>query len=167
MRISRDECKACVNNTGDGLCPYQVRYVSALAVLDTVLDRYKDETDWFGSLRARCDYYVEDADTMEETGCCCAKYTWKDIVRVHEVGCFHYSIEEFPISGKKDGEHHYQLDDFIKAVAQKYGVPTSDVDCYMLDSFDFPSAPGWDISTLGCYIFGKPEWVLELEGQSQ
>lgn len=162
MRISRDECKHCINNGTHGMCPYQVRYVSALAVFDHVIERYKAETDWFGTLRASCDYYVVDPSTLDDTTTCCPKYTWKDIVRVHESGCFRYSMEQFPISGERDGEHHYKLDDFIKSVATKYGVSEEDVDCYLMDSFDFPQTVGWDISTLGCYIFGVPEWEQEV-----
>lgn len=160
MRLQRHQCSECLNNTQEGMCPYQARYVAATAILDAVLDKYKSETDWFGSLKGTCDYYIEDLSKTEDNCSCCPKYTWRDIVKVHQLGSFQYSIEEFPISGKMDDENHYQLDDFVRAVALKYGVTEDDVECYMMDSFDFPTTVGWDVATLGCYIFGKPEWAV-------
>ena len=44
--------------------------------------------------------------------------------------------EEFPISGEMDG-NHYQIDNFLEAVAKKYGVRPDDVKTYMMDEIDF------------------------------
>lgn len=161
MLLSRDNCSTCVNNThGTSVCCYQSQYVDALAALDEFLDRYKPVTEWFGCLRATCDYYIP-VPCQEATACCPPTYTWKDLVRIKVSGEYCYRVEEFPISGKMDDDTHYQIDDFIKSVASKYLVPEDLVDCYMLDSFEFPDKFEDQIVSLGCYISGVPEWLLK------
>lgn len=85
------------------------------------------------------------------------KYTWKDIVKVN--GKFY--AEEFEISGEMDDENTYRIDDFIQAVADKYGVDPDDVETYMMDHVDFnPFLVPFDAADCGCYINGVAEWMI-------
>ena len=86
------------------------------------------------------------------------KYTWKDIVKVN--GEIH--AEEFEISGEMDDENTFIIDDFIEAVAKKYGVDPDDVETYMLDDiyFDVQELP-YGAEACGCYINGIPEWYIK------
>ena len=85
------------------------------------------------------------------------KFTWKDIVRVNGK----ISAEEFEISGVMDGEDIYQIDDFLEAVAEKYGVDTGDIETYMMDNIDFnPKELPFGAEDCGCYINGMAEWLL-------
>lgn len=160
MLLSRDNCSTCMNNThGTSACCYQSQYVDALAALDEFLDRYKPVTEWFGCLRATCDYYVKDTSRDLGTCCCPPSYTWKDIVRIPCGPTHIYLMEEFPITGHKDDDQHYQIDEFITAVGQKHLVDPDSVQCYMLDQFELPDPCSLDPAVCGCYINGKPEWV--------
>lgn len=86
-----------------------------------------------------------------------SKYTWKDVVKVN--GDIY--VEEFPISGEKDNNDIYCIDEFIEAVAIKYGVSTDDVETYMMDDIGFdPSTIGFGAEDCGCYIYGEPEWNM-------
>lgn len=93
-------------------------------------------------------------------------YTWKDIVAINGV-CY---AEEFPISGKKDGDEddaYYQLDDFYEAVAEKYGVDTDDIETYMMDGIEFDQRVlAWGAEDCGCYIDGTAEWLIGLDEES-
>lgn len=83
-------------------------------------------------------------------------YTWKDIVRVNGK-CY---AEEFEISGLMDGDDAYQIDDFLEAVADKYGVDVDDIETYMMDDIHFdPSELPWGAAECGCYIDGEAEWL--------
>lgn len=85
------------------------------------------------------------------------KYTWKDVVKVNGK----ITAEEFEISGVMDDDDVYQIDDFLKAVAQKYGVDIDDVETYMMDDIDFnPSELPYGAEECGCYINGVAEWLL-------
>lgn len=85
------------------------------------------------------------------------KYTWKDIVKVNG----EITTEEFEISGVMDNEDTYQIDDFLEAVAQKYGVNVDDVETYMMDDIDFdPDELPYGAEDCGCYINGVAEWLL-------
>lgn len=87
-------------------------------------------------------------------------YEWYDIVEIN--GSCH--AEHFEISGKTDGneqESFYQIDDFLEAVARKYGVDTDDIQTYMMDNIDFdPQAQPFGAEACGCYIDGRPEWEM-------
>ena len=84
-------------------------------------------------------------------------YTWKDIVRING----EIYAEEFKISGVMDGESVYQIDDFIEAVAQKYGVTTDDIEIYTIDNIEFnPKDLPYGAEECGCYINGMAEWML-------
>ena len=90
------------------------------------------------------------------------RYTWKDIVLVDG----HVHAEEFPISGKMDDTHSYEIDDFLKAVAKKYDVDTDDVKTYTMDDIEFdPKAEhlAFGIDKCGAYLDGIPEWEIEDE----
>lgn len=85
------------------------------------------------------------------------KYTWKDVVKVNGK----ITAEEFEISGVMDDDDVCQIDDFLKAVAQKYGVDIDDVETYMMDDIDFnPSELPYGAEECGCYINGVAEWLL-------
>ena len=85
------------------------------------------------------------------------KYTWKDIVKVN--GEIH--AEEFEISGEMDDENSYRIDDFIQAVADKYGVDPDDVETYMMGNIDFnPVLVSFGAEECGCYINGVAEWTI-------
>ena len=85
------------------------------------------------------------------------KYTWKDVVKVNGK----ISTEEFEISGVMDDEDVYQIDDFLEAVAQKYGVDVDNVETYMMDDIDFnPEELPYGAEECGCYINGIAEWLL-------
>ena len=85
------------------------------------------------------------------------KYTWKDVVKVNGK----ISTEEFEISGVMDNEDVYQIDDFLKAVAQKYRVNVDDVETYMMDDIEFnPEELPYGAEACGCYINGVAEWLL-------
>ena len=85
------------------------------------------------------------------------KYTWKDIVSVKG----QIFAEEFPISGLKDGEHIYDIDDFYNAVAIKHNAKIDDIKTYMMDNIDFnPNELPFGGEACGCYINGIPEWML-------
>lgn len=85
------------------------------------------------------------------------KYTWKDVVKVNGK----ISTEEFEISGVMDNEDVYQIDDFLKAVAQKYRVDVDDVETYMMDDIEFnPEELPYGAEACGCYINGVAEWLL-------
>lgn len=85
------------------------------------------------------------------------KYTWKDVVKVNGK----ISTEEFEISGVMDDEDVYQIDDFLEAVAQKYGVDVDDVETYMMDDIEFNSEElPFGAEDCGCYINGVAEWLL-------
>lgn len=85
------------------------------------------------------------------------KYTWKDVVKVNGK----ITTEEFEISGEMDDEDTYQIDDFLVAVAQKYGVDVDDVETYMMDNIKFdPEELSYGAEECGCYINGVAEWLL-------
>ena len=84
------------------------------------------------------------------------KYTWKDIVLINGK-CY---AEEFEISGLMDGDDVYQIDSFLEAVAEKYGVDVDDVQTYMMNDIHFdPKNLPWGAAECGCYIDGKAEWL--------
>lgn len=85
-------------------------------------------------------------------------YVWVDIVKVGDI----IATAIHPISGIKDDDMHYQIDDFIEAVAKEYNVDTDQVKTYMMDNIDFdPDSVSIDTTQCGCYIDGVPEWLVE------
>jgi hypothetical protein len=87
-------------------------------------------------------------------------FTWWDIVKIQGV-CY---AEQYKISGKTDGSGHYQIDDFLCAVAHKHGVDMEDIETYMLDGIEFePNKLPWGAESCGCYINGVAQWLLDHE----
>lgn len=85
------------------------------------------------------------------------EYSWKDIVKIGDI----VTVEIFPISGKMDDDTHYQIDDFIEAVAKKYNVEPCEVKTYMMDNVEFDKTQvPIGIEDCGCYINGIPEWFV-------
>lgn len=82
------------------------------------------------------------------------EFVWQDIVEIN--GKIY--TEQFPISGLMDDEDTYQIDDFLKAVAEKHKVEIGDVKTYMMDNIDFnvENLP-YGAESCGCYIDGEPE----------
>ena len=88
------------------------------------------------------------------------KYTWKDIVKIGN----NIFAEEHEISGEMVDSATYYVDDFMYAVAAKYGITTDDIQTYMLDRIEFnPAGLPWGTEECGCYINGVAEWLIEGE----
>lgn len=97
----------------------------------------------------------EYQEYLEDT----AEYTWRDIVSVNGK----ITAEEFPISGEMDAEF-YQIDDFLEAVAKKYGVGSDEVKTYMMDGIDFnPKELPFGAEACGCYKNGELQFMDETE----
>lgn len=82
-------------------------------------------------------------------------YVWKDIVEINgEIYC-----EEAEIDGSIDDDNNYILDDFYRAVADKYDVDEDDIKTFMMDDIEIdPSTLPYGGESCGCYINGVPEW---------
>lgn len=88
-----------------------------------------------------------------------SNYVWYDIVSVNGK----ITAEEFPISGETDAEF-YQIDDFLEAVAKKYGVGSDEVKTYMMDGIDFdPKELPFGAEACGCYKNGELQFLDETE----
>lgn len=86
-------------------------------------------------------------------------YVWYDIVSVNGK----ITAEKFPISGEMDDEF-YQIDDFLEAVAKKYGVGLDEVNTYMMDGIDFdPKELPFGAEACGCYKNGELQFMDETE----
>lgn len=97
----------------------------------------------------------EYQEYLEDT----TEYTWCDIVSVNG----QIVAEEFPISGEMDDEF-YQIDDFLEAVAKKYGVGPDEVKTYMMDGIDFdPKELHFGAEACGCYKNGELQFLDETE----
>lgn len=82
-------------------------------------------------------------------------YTWRDVCSVNG----RIVSEEFPISGAMDGAV-YRIDEFLDAVASKYGVDSDAISTYMMDGINFESgAASFSAEECGCYINGAAEWL--------
>ena len=88
-----------------------------------------------------------------------SNYVWYDIVSVNGK----ITAEKFPISGETDAEF-YQIDDFLEAVAKKYGVGLDEVKTYMMDGIDFDSKELlFGAEACGCYKNGELQFLDETE----
>lgn len=97
----------------------------------------------------------EYQEYLEDT----AEYTWRDIVSVNGK----ITAEMFPVSGEMDDEF-YRIDDFLEAVAKKYGVETDSVKTYMMDGIDFdPKELPFGAEACGCYKNGELQFMCETE----
>lgn len=91
-------------------------------------------------------------------------YTWKDIVRFTRNGQTMYCCDEFPISGKKS-DNKYIINDFIKAVSEKYNIESQTIETYMMNRFDVsPVIDSLSFSPCdcGCYLNGIAEWEFPI-----
>ena len=85
------------------------------------------------------------------------KYTWKDIVKIK--GKIY--AEEHTISGEKDEEDIYCIDDFFEAVAKKHKVEIDEIETYMMGGIDFDhNLLSYGAEMCGCYINGVAEWLI-------
>ena len=66
MYLTKDPCAQCVNIKD---CTYRGRYVSSLFRLTEFLVKNKSDVEWYGTLRATCDYFVKDLNTCEHETC--------------------------------------------------------------------------------------------------
>ena len=104
------------------------------------------------------DFYTADGEAWQPA-VHVPVYEWRDVV---EINGKHY-CECFEISGEMDGDDAYQLDGFLEAVAEKYGVDVDDVQTYMMENIDFdPAGLEFGAEDCGCYIDGQPEWCIDL-----
>ena len=65
MYLSKDPCAKCLNIDD---CKYRGRYVCSLYKLTEFLALNKD-VEWYGTLRATCDYFVKNPETDEPESC--------------------------------------------------------------------------------------------------
>lgn len=173
--ISYDEAKEFISEDHKSVIDNILEYFLSLGCEETpaeiALIKQKPYLDAFATKKSNCSFarinnidlvsYALQYDIIpgikfpDETS-----YVWKDLV------CINGSVtaEEFPISGKTDGEKddYYQIDDFLEAVAKKYNVDVDDVATHIMDNFqcdnyDVKSLP-FGIEDCGCYINGIPEW---------
>lgn len=66
MYLAKDPCAKCLNLNN---CSYRVKYVFSLYKLTEFLMKNKNDVEWYGTLRATCDYFVNNPDAEELTGC--------------------------------------------------------------------------------------------------
>lgn len=67
MFLGTDDCKKCVNRKIPKGCPYKNLYDKSTKILEKLLMQNKG-IEFYGSLRASCDYYV--FDKTSEMGVC-------------------------------------------------------------------------------------------------
>ena len=62
-----------------------------------------------------------------------------------------------------DDSDTYRIDDFMYAVAEKYGCGTDDIKTYMLDDIEFDGKELiFGAEACGCYIDGVAEWLIDV-----
>ena len=66
MYLTKDPCAKCLNIDG---CPYRGKYVCSLYKLMEFLAANKKDVEWYGTLRATCDYFVNNPETDELSTC--------------------------------------------------------------------------------------------------
>ena len=66
MYLSKDPCAKCLNINN---CEYRGSYVASLFKLTEFLSRNKKDVEWYGTLRATCDYFVKNPETDERESC--------------------------------------------------------------------------------------------------
>lgn len=98
------------------------------------------------------DFYSPDGEALQPV-VHIPVYEWRDVVEINGV---HYA-ECFEISGEMDDDTHYQIDDFLNAVARKHNVDVDDIATYMMDDiyFDAYEMP-FGADGCGCFIDGEP-----------
>ena len=66
MYLTKDPCAQCLNIDN---CEYIGKYVCSLFKLHEFLAANKKDVEWYGTLRATCDYFVKNPKTEERTTC--------------------------------------------------------------------------------------------------
>ena len=66
MYLSNDPCAKCLNIDN---CEYKRKYVTSLFKLLNFLTAYKQDVEWYGTLRATCDYFAKNPETEEWDTC--------------------------------------------------------------------------------------------------
>jgi hypothetical protein len=66
MYFVKDHCAKCLNTDN---CEYRGNYVSSLFKLQEFLAANKEDVEWYGTLRATCDYFVKNPETEEWDTC--------------------------------------------------------------------------------------------------
>lgn len=66
MYLAKDPCAKCLNLDN---CPYRGSYVSSLFKLMEFLAANKKDVEWYGTLRATCDYFVKNPESAELDVC--------------------------------------------------------------------------------------------------
>ncbi len=139
---------------------------SGISLVEWLITDHDDECEWARYINYLISWAFENSYT-EDTNISPLQfeewknkpqYEWKDIV------CINGKIfaETFEISGKMDDETHYDISDFLNAVANKHSVDVDDVQTYMMDNIDFnPQLMPYGAEACGCYINGEPEWCQE------
>lgn len=67
MYITKDRCAQCLNIDN---CEHRGKYVCSLFKLTEFLFANKKDVEWYGTLRATCDYFVKNPETEEMSTCC-------------------------------------------------------------------------------------------------
>ena len=67
MYLTKDPCAKCLNIDN---CPYRGRYISSLFKLTNFLVENKKDVEWYGTLRATCDYFVKNPEAEEMSTYC-------------------------------------------------------------------------------------------------
>jgi hypothetical protein len=65
MRLQKDLCSECRNYKH---CCYKHAYDGGTAIIEEVLQRYKPFAEWYGTLKATCDYFIKD-NSKEPNNC--------------------------------------------------------------------------------------------------
>ena len=138
MKHYRDYYSAVVN-TENGLD------IDVLALIDCELNRHLLGKELIIGMTTN--------DILNEFKEC--EFIWQDIVEIN--GKIY--AEWFPISGIMSSPEAYEIDDFLKAVAEKHHVEIDDVKTYMMDNIEFNTEDlPIGAEECGCYIDGEPEW---------
>ena len=66
MYLSKDTCAKCLNIDN---CDYRGEYACSLFKLQEFLAANKKDVEWYGTLRATCDYFVKDTKTDVPESC--------------------------------------------------------------------------------------------------
>lgn len=67
MYLTKDPCAKCLNI--NNYCEYRGKYVRSLFKLQEFLAANKKDVEWYGTLRATCDYFVKNPETEELDTC--------------------------------------------------------------------------------------------------
>lgn len=66
MYLTKDPCAKCLNINN---CSYRGKYVYSLYKLTEFLMANMNDVEWYGTLRATCDYFVNNPETDIPESC--------------------------------------------------------------------------------------------------